>query len=183
LSLPVLHLLTLLSPDARSLTVSEGLGVGEHLPLIRDELGPLGLVQRARQARDGVVVRPALEPGEHRKVDLVLDVVGDLLALLVDGADAWFLRLVGRRNREEGRGGGKGEVFELLCSKLFSLPLSFSLPLRTRKRTLAEEDHRPAGAAQRLVRRRRDDVGVLERRRDEAGGDEPGDVRHVGQEP
>lgn len=60
---------------------------------------------------------------------------------------------------------------------------SFSLPLRTRKRTLAEEDHRPAGAAQRLVRRRRDDVGVLERRRDEAGGDEPGDVRHVGQEP
>ena len=45
-------------------------------------------MQRAREAGDRVVVGAALQPGEHGEVDLVLDVVGDLLALLVDGADA-----------------------------------------------------------------------------------------------
>ena len=40
----------------------------------------------------------------------------------------------------------------------------------------------PRGAAERLVRGRRDDVGVRERRRVDAGSDEAGDVRHVDEE-
>ena len=47
---------------------------------------------------------------------------------------------------------------------------------------LAVEDHRAARPAERLVGGRRDNVRVLERRRDDVGGDEAGDVRHVGQE-
>ena len=43
-------------------------------------------------------------------------------------------------------------------------------------------DHAAARAAQRLVRRRRDDVGDADRRRVRAAGDEPGDVRDVGGE-
>ena len=44
------------------------------------------------------------------------------------------------------------------------------------------EDHAAARAAQRLVRRRRHDVGVRHRARMEAGGDEAGDVRDVDHE-
>ena len=48
-----------------------------------------------------------------------------------------------------------------------------------RREVGAAEDHAAAGAPQRLVCRRRDDVGVLERRRHDARGDEARDVRHV----
>ena len=41
------------------------------------------------------------------------------------------------------------------------------------------EDQAAAAAADRLVRRRRDDVGVRHRARVQAGGDQPGEVRHV----
>ena len=44
------------------------------------------------------------------------------------------------------------------------------------------EDHAAARAAQRLVRRRRDDVGVRDRARVKASGDEAGDVRNVDHE-
>jgi len=39
-----------------------------------------------------------------------------------------------------------------------------------------------AGTAQGLVRGGGDHVSVVERRGDETGGDQPGDVRHVGEE-
>ena len=44
---------------------------------------------------------------------------------------------------------------------------------------LAAEDHAAARAAERLVDRRRDDVGVLDRVGVLAGGDQAGEVRHV----
>ena len=47
---------------------------------------------------------------------------------------------------------------------------------------LAAEDRAGTRAAQRLVRRERDDVGVRHRRRVRATGDEPGDVRGVDHE-
>ena len=47
---------------------------------------------------------------------------------------------------------------------------------------LAAEDEPGAGAGERLVRRRGDDVAVLDRVRVEPGGDEPGEVRHVAPE-
>ena len=45
---------------------------------------------------------------------------------------------------------------------------------------LAAQDHAAARPAQRLVRRRRDEVGVRHRARMDAGRDQAGDVRHVG---
>ena len=45
---------------------------------------------------------------------------------------------------------------------------------------LAAEHHAAARPAQRLVRGRRDEIGVRHRARMLAGGDEAGDVRHVG---
>ena len=45
---------------------------------------------------------------------------------------------------------------------------------------LAAEHHARPRAAQRLVRGRRDEVGMRHRARVDAGGDEPRDVRHVG---
>ncbi len=47
---------------------------------------------------------------------------------------------------------------------------------------LLAEDHAAARAAERLVRRRRDDVGDADRRRMHPGGDEACDVRDVGRE-
>ncbi len=44
---------------------------------------------------------------------------------------------------------------------------------------LAAEDHAAARPGERLVDRRRDDVGVLDRVRVLTGGDEPGEVGHV----
>ena len=44
------------------------------------------------------------------------------------------------------------------------------------------QDHAAARAAERLVRRRRDDVGMRERARNETGSDEAGEVRHVDEE-
>ena len=61
-------------------------------------------MESAREPGNRVVVGPALEPGEDGEVDLVLDVVGDLLALLVDGADACCCR-------GGGGGGGDGVFF------------------------------------------------------------------------
>ena len=111
------------------LTVGQRLGVGQHLLLVRDELGPLGLVQGAGQARDRVVVRAALEPREDGEVDLVVDVVGDLLALLVDGADAW-LEVLGSK-RGEVKGGVRLEVRKTRIREFFfSLPLPNSLRLK-----------------------------------------------------
>ena len=50
-----------------------------------------------------------------------------------------------------------------------------------RGRVLAvAHEHRAARTAQRLVRRRRDDVGVADRRRVRAADDQAGDVRDVG---
>lgn len=46
---------------------------------------------------------------------------------------------------------------------------------------LPKEDHGPAGAPQRLVRRGRDDVGVVEGARHNTGSNEAADVGHVGQ--
>ena len=54
---------------------------------------------------------------------------------------------------------------------------------RAARAHLAEEDHGAARPPQALVRRSGDDVGVLKRRRHQAGGDEAADVGHVGQEP
>lgn len=114
------------------LTLSQRLGVGHHLLLVRNKFSALRLVQRAGQSGDGVVVGPSLESREHREVDLVLDVVGDLLSLLVDGADACFVG----EGVEGGRwGGGGGELssmkkktkffsFSFLSFETFSLCLS-----------------------------------------------------------
>ena len=114
----------------------EGLGVLQDLSLVGLEVAPLRLVERAREPRDRVVVRAALEAGEDGEVDLVLYVVLDGLPLLVRAAHA-----------------------------------------------LAEEDHRAARPAQRLVRRRGDHVGVLKGGRDEARRDQPRNVGHVSEEP
>jgi len=46
------------------------------------------LSERHGDAGDGVVVRAALQGGEDGEVDLVLQVIVDLLALLVHGAEA-----------------------------------------------------------------------------------------------
>ena len=51
-----------------------------------------------------------------------------------------------------------------------------------RRVLLAAEDEPGARAGERLVRRRGDDVAVLDRVRVEPGGDEPGEVRHVAPE-
>ena len=53
-------------------------------------------------------------------------------------------------------------------------------PFDRLRRARAAHQHRAARAAQRLVRRRRDHVGVGDRRRVRAAGDQPGDVRDVG---
>mmetsp|Transcript_10413 Transcript_10413/g.25550 ORF Transcript_10413/g.25550 Transcript_10413/m.25550 type:complete len:289 (+) Transcript_10413:236-1102(+) len=44
----------------------------DHLLLVRHKLGSGGLLERNRQRADGVVVGAALQPGEHRLVDLLL---------------------------------------------------------------------------------------------------------------
>lgn len=94
--------------------------IRHDLLLVIHELRRPRLEERGRDGGDRVVVRAPLQRGEHRLVDLALQVVEDLLAL--------------RRCRPD---------------------------------ALAEEDDAGAGAAQALVRRRADDVAVLER----AGGD------------
>ena len=58
------------------------------------------------------------------------------------------------------------------------LPGNTDLSIALRVLCLAQ-DQPAARAAQRLVRRRRDDVGVRHRRRIHAAGDESGEVRHV----
>ena len=85
------------------------------------ELGRRHLLQLRRDGRDLVIVRTALQTGEHRVVDLALEV-----ALV-----------------------------------------------------LAEEDHAGARTAQRLVRRRRHNIAVLERVRRFARRHQTADVRHV----
>jgi len=171
------------------LTLSQRLGVGHHLLLVRNKFSALRLVQRAGQSGDGVVVGPSLESREHREIDLVLDVVGDLLSLLVDGADACF---VGEGVEGCRWGGGGGELSSMKKNRSFFLFHFFLLKLslfasppkqNTNQLTLAVEDHRAARAAQRLVRRGGDDVGVLEGARDQSRGDEARDVGHVGKEP
>ena len=47
---------------------------------------------------------------------------------------------------------------------------------------LAAQHQAAARSAQRLVRRRRDEIGVRHRARMDAGGDQAGDVRHVGED-
>ena len=53
-----------------------------------------------------MVVRSALQGGEDGEVDLVLQVIHDLLALLVHGADALTVE------DEAGPGGGEGFRFK-----------------------------------------------------------------------
>mmetsp|Transcript_9452 Transcript_9452/g.16238 ORF Transcript_9452/g.16238 Transcript_9452/m.16238 type:complete len:262 (+) Transcript_9452:77-862(+) len=60
----------------------------QHLLLVLLELGGGCLLEGDGQSGDGVVVGPALESGEDREVDLVLNVVHDLVALLVYVAHA-----------------------------------------------------------------------------------------------
>mmetsp|Transcript_21342 Transcript_21342/g.53786 ORF Transcript_21342/g.53786 Transcript_21342/m.53786 type:complete len:436 (+) Transcript_21342:112-1419(+) len=112
------------------------LRVLHHLHLVLLKLGGRGLLERAREAGDGVVVGAALQAREDGEVDLVLDVVHDGVALLVGALLA-----------------------------------------------LAVEDHRAAGAAQRLVRGGGHHVGVVEGRGNQARSHQARDVGHVRQQP
>ena len=55
-------------------------------------------------------------------------------------------------------------------------------PVDRRRVLLAAEDEAGARARERLVRRRRDEVAVLDGVRVQPGGDEPGEVRHVAEQ-
>mmetsp|Transcript_19009 Transcript_19009/g.49023 ORF Transcript_19009/g.49023 Transcript_19009/m.49023 type:complete len:480 (+) Transcript_19009:255-1694(+) len=78
--------------DDRVAELAERIGergrVAEDLLLILLELRRGRLLKGDRERRDRVVVRAALVPREHRRVDRPLQVVHDLLALLADGAHA-----------------------------------------------------------------------------------------------
>ena len=65
--------------------------------------------------------------------------------------------------------------------KRFLRSRTFTLLVR-RAHALAIEDHGATRPPQRLVRRGGHNIGVVERRLDDARGDEARDVRHVEQE-
>ena len=61
--------------------------VADDLLLVTNKVCAVGLLKSGSKGGDGVVVRSTLEPGEDGKVDLVLQVVNDVLALLVLALD------------------------------------------------------------------------------------------------
>ena len=68
-----------------------------------------------------------------------------------------------------------GEVdgsFEIVESLFSGLGINLS-------HTLSEEDHGTSGSAEGFVGRGCDDIGVFERRGDDASGDQTGDVSHI----
>jgi len=83
--------------------------VGEDLLLVIDEGGLLGLLEAGGESGDCVVVGSSLEAGEDSEVELVLNVVHDLLALLVDAADALTVEDHGPARATEGLVGGGGD--------------------------------------------------------------------------
>lgn len=98
------------------------------------ELGGLGLLERDGDAGNGVVVGAALEGGEHREVDLVLQFVHRLLAaLLVLRAQTLAVEYqatagttVSLRVRA-GRAAGEyteAKLHALLCFAVFVYPLA-----------------------------------------------------------
>ncbi len=63
--------------------ISEALGVLEHLLLVSDVLRTLGLLESSSKSGNGVVVGATLAAREDGEVDLVLQIVVNLLALLI----------------------------------------------------------------------------------------------------
>mmetsp|Transcript_15977 Transcript_15977/g.53888 ORF Transcript_15977/g.53888 Transcript_15977/m.53888 type:complete len:241 (-) Transcript_15977:392-1114(-) len=134
-----------------------------------------------------MVVRAAGDEDVAQRLQLGREGDGVLDDLVLVGLVLWRLRLLQRRRqsrdgvvvraalepREDGEVDGGAEAGVVLFRLLGGVWGS----------SLAVEDHGAARPSERLVRRRRHDVGRVERRRDHAGGDEAGNVRHVGEEP
>ena len=79
--------------------------------LIRLELWRDSLLEGGGEGSNGVIVRPALRAGEHREVDLILEVVVCLFALLPDAANAFAVEdHRAARSSERLVGGGGHDV-------------------------------------------------------------------------